>query len=219
MTFDRKPTQLGRTQNTLDLSLQSRKATFQNALKSADTQKIDAEVKKISQTASKKIITQGKRRVHEESEEIKLDARVLQQPSTAAKPKVDVKAQVEFQRSKKNATTGKPTAKTVKPNTQKKTVTINQAHEVPTPNEVAIVENPYDLKMEGVRVTETELKQHACLNKANHTKMYLPARSPSARQSKTQSDIDLENFLSTQQKCKMVTLFFFSKTDKMHLQR
>ncbi|CBY23997.1 unnamed protein product [Oikopleura dioica] len=200
MTFDRKPTQLGRTQNTLDLSLQSRKATFQNALKSADTQKIDAEVKKISQTASKKIITQGKRHVHEESEEIKLDARVLQQPSTAAKPKVDVKAQVECQRSKKNATTGKPTAKTVKPNTQKKTVTINQAHEVPTPNEVAIVENPYDLKMEGVRVTETELKQHACLNKANHTKMYLPARSPSARQSKTQSDIDLENFLSTQQK-------------------
>ena len=206
MTFDRKPAEIGQAHKNLDLSLQSRKATFQNAMKSADTAKIDAQVKKISQNASKKIITQGKRHVHEESEEIKLDARVLQ-PSNASKAKVDVKAQVECQRSKKNATSGKivPTGKIVTTNTQKSTVTINQAHEVPTPNEVAIVENPYDLKMEGVRVTETELKQHASLNKANPTKMYPPARSPSARQSKTQSDIDLENFLSTQQKCKTLS--------------
>lgn len=174
-------------------------------MKSADTTKIDAQVKKISATASKKIITQGKRHVHEESEEIKLDARVLQ-PSNAPKAKVDVKAQVECQRSKKTATTGKtPASKTVKTPVKSNTVTINQAHEVPTPNEVAIVENPYDLKMEGVRVTETELKQHASLNKVNPTKMHLPARAPSARHSKTQSDIDLENFLSTQQKCKIVT--------------
>ena len=171
MTFDRKPAQIGQPHKTLDLSLQSRKATFQNAMKSADTAKIDAQVKKISQNASKKIITQGKRHVHEESEEIKLDARVLQ-PSNASKAKVDVKAQVECQRSKKNATSGKATGKTVTTNAQKsKTVTINQAHEVPTPNEVAIMENPYDLKMEGVRVTETELKQHASFNKANPTKM------------------------------------------------
>jgi hypothetical protein len=207
MTFDRKPAEIGRAQNNLDLSINnSRKATFQNAMKSADTAKIDAQVKKISASASKKIITQGKRHVQEESEEIKLDARVLQ-PSNAPKAKVDVKAQVECQRSKKTATTGKPHAsKTVKTPVKSNTVTINQAHEVPTPNEVAIVENPYDLKMEGVRVTETELKQHASLNKANPTKRHPPARTPSARHSKTQSDIDLENFLSTQQKCKIVTL-------------
>ena len=80
-------------------------------MKSADTSKIDTEVKKISQTASKKIITQGKRHMHEESEEIKLDSRI-QQPS-APKTKVDVKAQVEGQRSKKNSTAVKST--TVKP--------------------------------------------------------------------------------------------------------
>ena len=207
MTFDRKPAQIGRAQSNFDLSINnSRKAAFQNAMKSADTAKIDAQVKKISATASKKIITQGKRHVQEESEEIKLDARVLQ-PSNAPKAKVDVKAQVECQRSKKNATTRKtPASKTVKTPVKSNTVTINQAHEVPTPNEVAIVENPYDLKMEGVRVTETELKQHASLNKANQTKRHPPARTPSARHSKTQSDIDLENFLSTQQKCKIVTL-------------
>ena len=214
MTFDRKPTQVGRpqsaTQNTLDFGLQSRKATFQNAMKSADTSKIDTEVKKISQTASKKIITQGKRHMHEESEEIKLDSRI-QQPS-APKTKVDVKAQVEGQRSKKNSTAVKST--TVKPQSTQKTnkVTINQAHEVPTPQEVAIVENPYDLKMEGVRVTETELKRHAGLNKPNPTQNYPPARSPSARQSKTQSDIDLQNFLSTQQKC--MPLFFYKLYSK-----
>ena len=182
-------------------------------MKSADTAKIDAQVKKISATASKKIITQGKRHVHEESEEIKLDARVLQ-PSNAPKAKVDVKAQVECQRSKKNATAGKtPASKTVKTPVKSNTVTINQAHEVPTPNEVAIVGNPYDLKMEGVRVTETELKQHASLNKANPTilKMHQPARTASARHSKTQSDIDLENFLSTQQKCKIVFFITFLK--------
>lgn len=170
-------------------------------MKSADTAKIDTEVKKISQTASKKIITQGKRHVREESEEIKLDIRVAQ-PS-APKPKVDVKAQVECSRSKKNAPTGKPTTTVAaKPQNKTKQVTINQAHEVPTPNEVAIAENPYDLQMEGVKVTETELKRHAGMNKPNPTQNYPPARAPSARHSKTQSDIDLENFLSTQQKCK-----------------
>ncbi|CAG5088412.1 Oidioi.mRNA.OKI2018_I69.PAR.g11833.t1.cds [Oikopleura dioica] len=200
MTFDRKPTQVGRPDNNLDLGIQSRKATFQNAMKSADTAKIDTEVKKISQTASKKIITQGKRQVREESEEIKLDIRIAQ-PS-APKPKVDVKAQVESSRSKKNAPTGKPTT-TVAANPLNKVtkqVTINQAHEVPTPNEVAIAENPYDLQMEGVKVTETELKRHAGMNKPNPTQNYPPVRAPSARHSKTQSDIDLENFLSTQQK-------------------
>jgi len=120
------------------------------------------------------------------NEELKLEKYEIEK--TKSKKEIDTKAQMELQRQKKGMKTKKKIHSIPEP-PQKPKKQISVAYEQPGPKEVAILENPFDLAAEGIKVSNAELQAASKMNFKN-VKVDMDAMINKLAQNPTQQRID-----------------------------
>jgi len=188
---------LVKTAKTLDLTVSSREAHFKTAVNRKEFKPNSGEVQKITKKVTNQALLVGKRQYLEnESEEIQLN--FDKDFSPPQKEKIDAKTQIELQRKKKSSTNEmklKSLTRSV-PVSKKPPPTFNVAQEIPVPKEYAKVENPFDLQMEGLALTEEQKNQAKHFEGAGNAKLKMDMDAMITKLSKTTTKQKIDDYLA-----------------------
>jgi len=179
---------------TVDLTVTSKEQEGRNAAK-ANLKKIaknDDVMKEIEKTTMKVVdaakVTGKPIKCDLHNEELKLNYKIEKEKSKKDATEIDAKAQMELQRQKKGMKTTK-SMKNIPEPTPKPKKQISVAYEQPGPKEIAILENPFDLAAEGIKVSNEELQAASKMNFKN-VKVDMDAMINKLAQNPTQQRID-----------------------------